>query len=78
MLDDMGFHVLATARSEDATPGGPGWCSLPVPPMGEEQSLLVLEKCSGAVEGLPREWALLVRTCDLSSLLSRHVLSGTL
>lgn len=50
----MGFHVLATTRNEDAVPTGPRWVVQPVLPMTEDDSLLVLQKCSGALGKVPR------------------------
>lgn len=56
----MGFHVLATTRKEHAIPSSPGWRLLPVPPLGEDDALLVLKNYSGSPVHLPRESALQV------------------
>lgn len=45
----MGFHILATSRKKDIKPGTPGWRELPVPPMGKNDSLGILQKRSGAL-----------------------------
>ncbi|CAM9956525.1 unnamed protein product [Scytosiphon promiscuus] len=62
--DAMGFHVLATTRNEDAVPTGPRWFVQPVLPMKVDDSLLVLQKCSGALREVPRAAGLeVVKDC---------------
>lgn len=67
----MGFDLLVTTRQKNIVPMSHGWRSLDVPRMNENDSLLVLRNCSGAVKPVPREPALQVRYCRLSVL--QHV-----
>lgn len=61
----MGFSVLATIRNSTVVPDGQRWCSIPVLPMGEDDSLVILKKYSRASDDVPREWALQVCPTEL-------------
>lgn len=52
-VGSMRFDILVTTRQKDVVP--PGWGSLVVPEMDENNSIFLLRSCSGAAGPVPRE-----------------------